>query len=258
MQKASGDLASWTSNSSNTNSTAALGNGSYDFRAHATSISSDTADAAGGYSGWVRFTVDTDAPDVPAVSSHDYPSNAWGTVSGAGAVTFNGSTDTAGSSYSIDSSGTEALPTDTTCSYTRTPTASGGMITANASTGDATVTLPALTTGYHTLYVKAFDDAHNVSAQSSAYVFYVSPTYTGEGYTKHEVEGLALPTRPPSQSVPMYLHDNTSYYSAGTAVQLVANGRPASPTGSPTPPASRWRPTTRSASNCRPTITTAP
>ena len=220
---ASGALASWSTNSSNSNSTAALGDGAYDFRAHATAISSNTADAASGDSGWVPFTIDTTAPAVPVISSHDYPYQAWGTQSGAGTVTFNGSSDTAGFGYSIDSSGTELLPADTTCAYTKTPTASGGMITAD-SAGDATVTLPALTPGYHTLYVKAFDDAHNVSNQTAAWIFYVSPTYANEGTTKYEVENLPQPTQPPGQSVPAYLHDSTSWYSGGTGVQIVPTG----------------------------------
>lgn len=185
----SGALASWTSNSSNTSSTQPLPDDRYGVRAYATSSSSDTPDEAGSSTPWSYFTVDHTAPAAPGISSFDYPRNMWGTVPG-GRFTLTSSADVAGFAYSFDGSGTEPLPVDSTCSYTTTPTASGGRVTA--TDGSASFTLPALSVGYHTLYAKAFDDAHNVSAETSAYVFYVAPTIADEGYTRHEGESFTV------------------------------------------------------------------
>lgn len=212
--------APWTTTSTNSNSNNPLSEGTYKFDAYATSRTTDTQDAAGGTSGWVSFTIDDTAPPVPTVTSHDFPEKAWGAV-GSGHFTFHGSADTAGFAYSFDSSGSETLPTDTTCSYSTPPTTAGGMVPA--SDGSAIITTPTLTAGYHQLYIKAFDNAHNVSAQTSVYVFYVAQTYANEGSTKQEAENLNPPSQPVGQSDQVYLHDNDAY-SGGTAAQLVANG----------------------------------
>jgi hypothetical protein len=88
-----------------------------------------------------------------------------------------------------------------------------------------------LSAGFHTLYVKAFDPAHNVSAESAPYVFYVSPTVLDEGATQWEGEGLTV-TQPIGQGDPTY--NNGAGYpvfaapnassSNGALAQLAASG----------------------------------
>jgi len=220
----SGADAPWSTSSSNSNDTAAMSNGNYTADAVATSHSDDTADAASGTSSKVAFTIDTTAPAVPTISSFDYPPQTWGDVNG-GQITLTGSSDTAGFAYSFDSSGTEPLPADTTCSYTTTPTAAGGRVAASAG-GAATITLPTLTPGYHTLYVKAFDDAHNAASQTPAYVFYVAPNVSGEGTTQFESEDYtAAPSGMSCQDTgcPSYIEGPSTRWSNGKQLHLVAD-----------------------------------
>jgi hypothetical protein len=201
VSKPSDELGGWTTNSSNTNSTAGLANGVYDLRVRASALSPDTPD---DYSPWTTghwyFNLDQTAPPAPTITSFDYPAGAWGAPQATpGQFTFgdNGSTDTAGFAYAYDSAGDVAPPTDTACNYNQS---------ANrwiANDGTSSITPPtSLPVGYHTLYVKSFDDAHNVSGQTS-YVFYVAPTVLGEGTTKIETESLT-PSQPNGQGDPGY------------------------------------------------------
>jgi hypothetical protein len=199
-----GTKTGWTTNSSNSNILASLPSGNYALRSQAASFSPDTADQFSPFSPWYYFTIDYAPPtSVPTIASFDYPNSYWGAPQNApGVFTFNGSTDTAAFTYSFDTSGGEPLPADTTCSYTTTPTNAGGMVTASA--GAANITVPGtLTPGYHTLYVKGFDAAHNVTAQSAGYVFYVSPTFAGSGATQIEAESIT-PEQPEGQGDPGY------------------------------------------------------
>lgn len=138
---ASNTPASWATNTSgNTNDASPLGDDPYEFHASATSLSPDTGDQSSPWSSYYHFTIDHTPPSTPSIASFDYPANTWGAPQGTpGKITFASSSDTAGFSYSFDSSGGEPLPTDTTCAYTAT-TASGGQITA--SSGSATITVP--------------------------------------------------------------------------------------------------------------------
>ncbi|GAA1955712.1 hypothetical protein GCM10009798_13690 [Nocardioides panacihumi] len=228
----------WTTNSSNTNSTAAMADDAYALRVKAVSLSPDTADQSSGYTGWYYFTIDHVAPAAPTISSFDYPQGSWGAPQGTpGQITFAGASDVAAFTYSFDTSGGEPLPTDTTCAYTTTPTKTGGMVTATS--GKGSVTLPTtLTPGYHTVYAKAFDGAHNTSGQSAAYVFYVAPTFPGEGATQHEAEAIT-PTQPEGQGdpafnfgagYPVYSEGTSAIWSAGAQSHLVATaGTPETP-----------------------------
>jgi hypothetical protein len=201
---ASGTKAAWTTNAANSNIKAGLTPGNYALRVKASSLSPDTADQFSGFSPWYYFSIDYAPPtSVPTIASFDYPNNYWGAPQNApGVLTLNGSTDTAAFTYSFDTSGGEPLPTDTMCAYTTTPTTAGGMITA--ADGKANVTVPStLLPGYHTMYVKAFDEAHNVTAQSAGYVFYVSPIFAGTGVTQIEGESIT-PAQPEGQGDPGY------------------------------------------------------
>lgn len=224
VQVASGADAPWATSSSNSSNPAPMADGSYTFNAVATSSSSDTPDATSATSATVPFTIDSTPPTVPTISSFDYPQQTWGTY-GAGKFTFTGSSDTAAFSYAFDSSGTEPLPGDTTCAYTTTPTTSGGMVTA--ASGSATITAPTLTPGYHTIYAKAFDAAHNTSAQTpAAYVFYVAPTISGEGTAKHEAENYPPVTTGigcQDTGCPSYIEGPSTRWSNSEQLHLVAD-----------------------------------
>jgi len=215
----------WYTNSTNTNSATALGDGVYDLRVRASSMSPDTADQ---YSAWTAghyyFTIDHTAPATPTISSFDYPPNAWGapentpghlTVASSGAVAF---------TYAFDSSSGEALPGDTDCNYNQP-----SKRWIPASSGAASIAVPNMSPGPHTLYVKSFDDAHNISAGSVGYTFYIPRTFDGEGATKLEAETLATSTttpltQPDGQNDYAFVADTGVAMSNGNREQMVGTG----------------------------------
>lgn len=217
----------WTTNSSNTNSTAVLPNGAYDLRVRAESMSTDTAHQFSGYSGWYAFTVDATAPSASTlgIQSFEYPRDYWGSApSTPGHFNLSGPSDVAAFTYSFDTAGAEPLPPDTQCTYTTT-TASGGMVPATSGT-TTTASIPppsGLASGYHKLYVKAFDAAHNVSGETS-YAFYVSPTFSGSGANFVEAENLTPITQPAAQTNDYTFTDGPSTsWSGSHESQLVAS-----------------------------------
>jgi hypothetical protein len=202
---ASGALQAWATNSPTTNNTAPLTDGAHLWRVQAESwMFGDSRDLRSGWTDWTAngFTIDATPPAQPSVASFDYPANYWGAPANApGQFTFSGGADTAAFTYSYDRPGGETLPTDTTCTYAAKNT-TGGMVVPSSGR----VTFPVasgLSAGFHTLYVKAFDHAHNVSAESAPYVFYVSPTVLNEGATQWEGDSLTV-TQPDGQGDPSY------------------------------------------------------
>ena len=151
------------------------------------------------------FTVLSTPPAAgPAISSFDYPSAQWGQSQGApGVFTVgtNGDAHIAGFSYYFDSQSV-AAPKTTDCSYAD----DGGIGTSQTSTGtgntdgelavgqdgSAQILAPStLAPGRHTLYVMAFDDAHNASPVV-AYPFYVAPDYQSATQPVTYVDGSSL------------------------------------------------------------------
>ncbi|MEV4318086.1 LamG-like jellyroll fold domain-containing protein [Actinocrispum sp. NPDC049592] len=199
---ASGARANWPVPS-------ALADGDYTFRTSVeNSFPGDSSKNlwAGVYSPWLNFTVRAKPiPGVPVVlPSADYPPNSWGAQAGAPGVInvehLDGGPGLVGFSYSFDGAGSQHAPATTDCDYTKTFGLSGGWVPAT-STNRATIQIPAgLTPGYHTLYVKSFDDAHKMSVESAPYIFYVSPN-TGGTTTRIEAESLTI-TQPAGQNVP--------------------------------------------------------
>lgn len=182
--------------------TPALPDGNYALRVAAYSTEYELT---AGWSAWYYFTVDKTVPAVPTITTSDYPPGYWGAPQNApGTFTISGPADTAAFSYSFDTASVPA-PTNTMCSYNST-SASGGM--TPAAGGKATITPPTtLTPGYHTLRVHAFDDAHNLSATTASYQFYVSPAFAGTGQTKFEAESIT-PTQPFGQGDPAFNEGN--------------------------------------------------
>lgn len=144
------------------------------------------------WSGNWHFTVLSAPPSAaPTIQSFDFPSGQWGQAEGApGAFTVgtNGDSNIAGFAYSFDGgSGSEPVPDTSNCGYLNDgglgtsldsggqPSASGELSLVQGSTAQIMVP-PSLAPGRHTLYVRAFDYAHNASPEA-AYAFYVAPDY---------------------------------------------------------------------------------
>lgn len=217
----------WTTNSSNTNSTAAIPNGPYALRVRAESMSTDTAHQLSGYTGWYLFTVDATAPSTASlgIQSFEYPRDYWGSApSTPGHFNFSGPSDVAAFTYSFDTPGAEPLPPDTQCTYTTT-TANGGMVPATGgTTATASIVPPnGLSSGYHKLYLRAFDAAHNLSGETS-YAFYVGPTFSGAGANFAEAENLTPITQPAAQANDFtYTEGPSGIWSGGYQSHLVAS-----------------------------------
>jgi hypothetical protein len=162
------------------------------------------ADSRTSYSFTVRATPPAAAPVVdPSV---DYPADYWGAPNGTPgviAVHDGGAANIVGYSYTFAGSGTESVPKTTDCMYNK-PDANGGWIPRTAQ-GTDWIPIPAgLSAGYHTLLVRSFDDAHNMSPESTPYTFYVAPN-AGLASQRVEAETLAF-TQPPGQNKELNLN----------------------------------------------------
>ncbi|ALG07861.1 hypothetical protein AOZ06_13895 [Kibdelosporangium phytohabitans] len=162
------------------------------------------AAVSGQYPFIVRAVPPAAAPVIDA--SIDYPAGYWGAPNGAPgaiAVNANGASNIAGYTYTFTGSGTQTVPKTTDCMYNKAFGTSGGWI---PHTGQATnwIPIPAgLPPGYHTLHVRSFDDAHNLSPESQPYTFHVAPN-TGSSAQRLEAENLPL-SQPAGQSCTPYV-----------------------------------------------------
>jgi hypothetical protein len=162
-----------------------------------------------GFSPWYPFTVRATPPAAAPyiAAAHDYPDHYWGASSGAPgaiAVYANGASNIAGYTYSFAGPGTEVKPNTADCNYTRQFGTTGGWI-PHSDTGENWIPVPSgLSAGYHTVYVRSFDDAHNLSPET-AYTFNVAPN-TGQSSVRIEAETLQFivpngqSTRPTTQT----------------------------------------------------------
>ncbi|HEU5107250.1 MAG TPA: hypothetical protein VFT95_01610, partial [Micromonosporaceae bacterium] len=150
----------------------------------------------GGYSSWYPFIVRATPPrNAPGIrgDAGDYPANYWGAGAGApGAIPVhtNFEPNVVGYTYTFLGSGTEVVPGGNDCTYNRSFGASGGWI-PHSWYGQDFIPIPAgLSAGYHTVHVRSFDDAHNLSPESS-HTFYVAPN-TGAAARRVEAETMQL------------------------------------------------------------------
>ena len=166
--------------------TTALADGNYEFQVRAHSAGVDQLWAAAP-SGRYPFTVDTVGPSTtPTIASEDYPlASYWGAPPG-GTINIGtgGATNVAGYSYGWDSTANIAALSPSTCSYNSTNSGGGFKASAGATTP---ITTAGLSTGPHTLYVRSFDAAHNFSAGTASFSFYVAPNF-GVTNTRTELE----------------------------------------------------------------------
>ncbi|WP_433444530.1 DNRLRE domain-containing protein [Nonomuraea sp. CA-141351] len=102
------------------------------------------------WSTWQNATVDAEAPGVPAIVCDKYPAGAWSArVTGAYCTAETPSSDGTGYYWGLDDSTTPNLH-------------------ASQSSGSTVLALPIdIPDGWHTIYVRARDKAHNVSAVAS-------------------------------------------------------------------------------------------
>ncbi|MFD0631496.1 ricin-type beta-trefoil lectin domain protein [Catenulispora yoronensis] len=171
---ASGNAGSWTENYGD------LGAGkNWQFR-----VNTDNGTGLwGGWTGWYRFTsMHEDLSGLqPPISSFDFPKDQygnaqWGAPQGYGQLSIGngGNGNIVGYAYAFDSGGAVNSITIPDCGYQSALGATG--IVADAG-GAAALPIPSsLAPGHHTVYVKGFDAAHNMTGIGS-YEFLVSPAY---------------------------------------------------------------------------------
>lgn len=200
----------------------------YSIRAYASTAAGDpgVTQLNSGWTGYTDITVDATAPPRPSVTSFAYPQGFWGATNGnRGTFTFT-SPGAAGFEYSLDNAGSAATLTPGQCNYNQPnqPTNNAGLALAN--NGTYTYQPPSLNAGYHTLDVKAFDDAHNLSSDT-VYGFYVTQGFTGASSTTlFEAESLQVKS---STAQTGYTYTDNSSASAttssgGAVSELVSDG----------------------------------
>lgn len=204
-----------------------LGNGSYSLRTAARNTYPGNAarDLSGPWSTWYPFTIDATPPaSAPTIGiAEDYPRGYWGAPSGAPGMLSVSSPDSdiAGYAYTFSGSGTETVPGTTDCGYYRTFGTSGGWLPDTGASVEWIPVPAGLSPGYHTVHVKTFDDAHNMSAESAGYTFYVAPN-TGLSTQKLEAESLPR-SQPAGQNVTIEPQNNCCAVSWSGGTQLSFN-----------------------------------
>ncbi|RIJ68748.1 hypothetical protein D1871_22530 [Nakamurella silvestris] len=138
------------------------------------------------------FTVDTAPPTgTPVIESRDYPENTWGApknLPGQIALDSGSTAPIAGFAYSWFDPGSILTPNSSSCTTTGTHPL-GGWI--DAVDGHAALIPPTtLPAGPHTLYVRTFDTARNLSAATTTYQFYTAPTVPGAKPVRIEAENV--------------------------------------------------------------------
>ncbi|GAA1961719.1 hypothetical protein GCM10009838_17970 [Catenulispora subtropica] len=227
-------------------------NGNYSFRATVENVPQNdpappswaytgaSGDSDANYSnsianaGWHNFTVLNEAMPTPSVVSHDFQADlnnnpVWGAPQNTGGqfVLGNaGNGNTVGYSYAFDSGGTVNSVASNVCNY-NSQSQSGGATygLVSDSGGTAQLSLPAgLAVGHHTLYVKSFDAAHNMSANAQRYEFFISPNYN-VSQTKFEAEdgksvtlGASAPGTATAPTTAVQNWGNTALWSGGAQV----------------------------------------
>lgn len=181
----------------------------YQFRVYAST--SDQFSAMSSPGAYYNFTYLPPPTQQPSATSRDYPQNYWGEPSsspGTMTLTTGGASNIAGFTWTVQGSGSEPAPPVTECNYNQyftdnssqhNPT--GGYIGVGPD-GTANLGMPTgLSVGYHTLYVRSFDLAHNLSPESKPYVFYVAPD---RGAVPADLAATSLTTtQPAGQNIPL-------------------------------------------------------
>lgn len=196
----SGTQGRWTQ-------TSKLADGNWKFRVYVENNPGSSQNlhnpANGGNSYFYPFTVDANPPNLPSLElTADYPSGYWGAPNGAPSaipIMSGSDSDTVGYTYAFDSPGGQRVPTPTDCNYNQTFGITGGWIPHQGEARWNYIPVPAgLPPGYHTVYIKAFDKAHNLSTEQYKR-FYVAPN-SGQTTQRFEAENLTR-SQPPGQNL---------------------------------------------------------
>jgi hypothetical protein len=173
--------------------------------------------APGGWSPNFTFKVRKTLPAAANMAATDYTPGYWGPAGG----TFNlwtSDPEVAGYSYTFTGPGTERVPATADCNYRQT-FANGGWAMAE---GNLTrVTVPTgMTPGYHTIHVRTFDAAHNLSAQEPSFTFYVTPN---TGLPSQQYEGETGQFTQPAGQNALVTVQSDPMWAGGKQMLLQAN-----------------------------------
>ncbi|HEX4221054.1 MAG TPA: LamG domain-containing protein, partial [Pseudonocardiaceae bacterium] len=183
-----------------------------------------------------NFTVLSPPTQAPVISTGQYPANYWGQPSnnpGGVGMTDAGATNIAGYIWTIVGQGTEPVPDTTQCAYNQSyagpdGTATSGIIAnagGSAANNVAAFNLSAgLSEGYHVMYVRAFDYAHNLSPESQPYVFYVAAPLSAAANHWDEAEKAGTFGQPSGQNVALAPQDNCCGPEWSNGQQLLFEG----------------------------------
>lgn len=231
----SGGLAKFHSTWSNSSNTTPVTDGGYFARDRAHSEPTYGTPQYSAWSGWKILVVDGTPPGTPTLTSHDYPSEQWGSsLDSPGTFQATSSVDSAGFSYAFDS---ESVPLVTGCDYSLAKSSTTGYVPASA--GKGTITPPTtLAKGIrHTLTVRAFDKTHLMSTGSATYSFYVPLSVAGVS------SSTAFATFPKFRYEPELAAVSGTVTEGGSLLSTVADASDSggqevviSPSASPTPP----------------------
>ena len=215
----SGTLGYWDTNSAGTNNTDPINEGDYYFTVYASNYTTDGSSASGpSATSPGTITFDATAPNTPTITSLGYPEGTWGNpANDPTTMTFtSSSSDVAGFTYDFDNTGEPSITSKCPSDYTTGSL--GGIVAAKTDGSDSqTITLPTtLDEGEHTVTVKAFDRAHNLSGESLSYSFYVAPNFGQSASGLHQAEAAGF-TSTGSLTTTALAGDQ---YSGGAAVQL--------------------------------------
>lgn len=194
-------------------------------------VTTSTNDPQGDPTMWAsagasyNFSHLTAPTQAPVLFSYDYPQGYWGQPSDNPSQIFfnaNGAANIAGFTWSLSGAGTEPAPPSSECNYNQAFGSTSGYTTPGAN-GWGQVTLPqGLSVGYHTMSVRSFDLAHNLSPESALYTFYVAPPAGGTGGW-YEAESLPT-TEPAGETVPLGSQGNCCGVSWTGGAQLLFQG----------------------------------
>lgn len=176
------------------------------------------------------FTVLSPPTATPLIGTGDYPQGYWGEPAdnpGLFGLNAANATNIAGYTWTISGSGTEPSPDNAQCNYNQTLTgpngATGGYVGSNGVNAVSFLMPSGLSVGYHTMYVRTFDYAHNLSPESQPYTFYVAQPLGGQATRWQDAETTSF-SQPAGQNVSLAKQSNCCGVQWNGGAQLLFKG----------------------------------